>query len=155
MGISEQRLHDEADTIAFGRSLAARFEGGGRIYINGELGAGKTTLCRGILRHFEYSGAVKSPTFTLVESYELPRQTIYHFDLYRLADPDELEYIGIDDYFSPENLCLVEWPQRAADSLPECDLEVTLTIARRERVISLNPTSALGVRACRMIRSRR
>ena len=146
-------LHDEEDTIAFGRLLARQFTSGGRIYIHGDLGAGKTTLCRGIVRHFGYDGAVKSPTFTLVEPYELDKQTIYHFDLYRLGDPNELEYIGVDEYFRARNLCLVEWPERAEETLPQCDLEVRLSISGKSRDIMLLSGTALGEKACQAIAS--
>jgi tRNA threonylcarbamoyladenosine biosynthesis protein TsaE len=131
------RLENEDETVAFGRWLGAALINGGRVYIHGDLGAGKTTLCRGILRCFGYEGAVKSPTFTIVEPYELPDLSVYHFDLYRLADPNELEYLGIDDYFSVGNLCLVEWPERGIDALPECDLEVTLRVVGAGRSLEL------------------
>ncbi len=131
------RLQNEDETVAFGRWLGAALINGGRVYIHGGLGAGKTTLCRGILRCFGYEGAVKSPTFTIVEPYELPDLSVYHFDLYRLADPNELEYLGIDDYFAVGNLCLVEWPERGIDALPECDLEVTLRVVGTGRSVEL------------------
>ncbi|HAK53520.1 MAG TPA: tRNA (adenosine(37)-N6)-threonylcarbamoyltransferase complex ATPase subunit type 1 TsaE [Gammaproteobacteria bacterium] len=133
----QTRLESEIDTIAFGMTLAESLFEGGRIYIKGDLGAGKTTLCRGILRRFGFEGAVKSPTFTLVEPYELPELSIYHFDMYRLSDPSELEYIGVDEYFQPGNLCLVEWPERAQDRLPTGDLEIQLSIIGRSRNVLL------------------
>ena len=154
MPVFKQRLENEVETVAFGRLLGEQLSTGGRVYISGDLGAGKTTLCRGILRCFGHQGAVKSPTFTLVEPYELTRQTIYHFDLYRLGDPNELEYIGIDDYFQPGNLCLVEWSERALDALPQCDLEVTMIIVDRIRLIGLTPCSELGDRICRNLQFR-
>jgi tRNA threonylcarbamoyladenosine biosynthesis protein TsaE len=140
------RLRNERETVAFGRRLGACLGQGGRIYIQGDLGAGKTTLCRGILRQFGYEGAVKSPTFTIVEPYELADLSVYHFDLYRLADPNELEYLGIDDYFAVGNLCLVEWPERGADALPECDLNVTLRVVGKTRSVELRAGTQLGER---------
>ena len=133
----QTRLESEIDTIAFGMTLAESLSEGGRIYIKGDFGAGKTTLCRGILRRFGFEGAVKSPTFTLVEPYELPELSVYHFDMYRLSDPSELEYIGVDEYFHSGNLCLVEWPERAQDRLPTPDLEIQLSISGRSRNILL------------------
>ena len=144
----EVQLKNEGDTIRFGASLGEFLLGGGRVYIKGNLGAGKTTLCRGILRKFGFFGAVKSPTFTLVEPYELETGTIYHFDLYRLADPDELEYIGMDEYFEVCNLCLVEWPERADGKLPGADLEIELILKNRSRDIILRPITYKGKTIC-------
>lgn len=137
-------LKNEKATLAFGARLAAatfQAEGGesgeippgrgvphvgGTIYLQGELGAGKTTLTRGFMRAFGYGGAVKSPTYTLVEPYELERGNIYHFDLYRLADPEEVAYLGTDEYFAPANLCLIEWAERGEKWLPAADLVIEI-----------------------------
>ncbi len=124
-------LSNEADTEAFGAKLAqcilAQYTGDGTaIHISGQLGAGKTTLCRGILRAMGHKGAVKSPTFTLVEPYEINGSSVFHFDLYRLSDPNELDYIGIEEYFGERNLCLIEWPEKAFGSLPRHDLEILI-----------------------------
>lgn len=138
-------LADEAATVAFGEALGqAVGDHGGVIHLQGDLGAGKTTLCRGVLRAFGHQGAVKSPTYTLVEPYELPAATIYHFDLYRLVDPDELELMGIRDYFRPGALCLIEWPERGAGVLPPPDLVAVLVLANGGRRIIVTAKSARG-----------
>lgn len=154
-----QVLPDESATLEFGQRLArATFTNpeqatpdskapgcptvGGTIYLQGDLGAGKTTLTRGVLRGYGYGGAVKSPTYTLVEPYQFPQCNIYHFDLYRLSDPEEVTYLGTDDYFSADNLCLVEWAERGRDTLPAADLVITLSgigTARNLHCRSLTP----------------
>ena len=126
--------------VAFGEQLGQRFAQHTRaltIFLRGDLGAGKTTLSRGILRAFGHTGAVKSPTYTLVEAYEFPARTLYHFDMYRLGDAEELEYMGIRDYFSDNNICVIEWPERGAGVLPEADLVIDITVSGEGRVITL------------------
>ncbi|WP_049723546.1 tRNA (adenosine(37)-N6)-threonylcarbamoyltransferase complex ATPase subunit type 1 TsaE [Gilvimarinus polysaccharolyticus] len=140
-------LADEAATVAFGEHLGgqlAQCSGCVNVHLEGDLGAGKTTLTRGVLRYFGHQGAVKSPTYTLVEGYELPERTVYHFDLYRLGDPEELEYMGIRDYFSDNSLCLIEWPMRGTGILPEPDVVVALKVQAGGRLAMLKAFTATG-----------
>ncbi|UCH54373.1 MAG: tRNA (adenosine(37)-N6)-threonylcarbamoyltransferase complex ATPase subunit type 1 TsaE [Pseudomonadota bacterium] len=113
------------------------------VYLRGVLGSGKTTLVRGMLRGLGYRGTVRSPTFTLLESYTLARP-LHHFDLYRLKDPEELEFLGIRDYLQNDMLCVIEWPERGAPLLPTPDLDVMIAIADMGRQVQL---TALGPRA--------
>jgi tRNA threonylcarbamoyladenosine biosynthesis protein TsaE len=133
-------LADEAATIAYGRELAADLEPGVLVYLTGDLGAGKTTLVRGILRGLGYSGSVKSPTYTLLEPYELPALTVYHFDFYRIGDGRELEFIGIDELMDSQAVKLVEWPERAAGHIPAADIQITLQVENEGRRIEVAVT---------------
>ena len=144
IGRLDIHAQNEDETMRFGRQLAACLGGRGAVHIKGRLGIGKTTLCRAVLRAMGHGGAVKSPTFTLVEPYETDDYTLYHFDLYRLSDPDELEYIGMDDYFRADCLCLIEWPEKAAGKLPQHDLTIVLRGSGNERTISLESNSYYG-----------
>ncbi len=137
---------DEVAMVAFGEALGKASEGRGIIFLEGDLGMGKTTLCRGVLRAFGHRGSVKSPTYTLVEPYDLGGLKLYHFDLYRLADPEELEYLGIRDYFADEELCLIEWPQRGAGWLPVPDLTVSITVEGQGRCIECHAMTQRGRR---------
>ena len=115
-------LANEQQTVAVGEQIGRCLSAGMTVFLEGRLGAGKTTLTRGMLRSFGYSGSVKSPTYTLVEPYEQFITPVYHFDLYRLGDPEELEYMGIREYFDSGSICLVEWPERGLEFLPEPDV---------------------------------
>nr|VFJ86299.1 MAG: tRNA threonylcarbamoyladenosine biosynthesis protein TsaE [Candidatus Kentron sp. LFY]VFJ89400.1 MAG: tRNA threonylcarbamoyladenosine biosynthesis protein TsaE [Candidatus Kentron sp. LFY]VFK13013.1 MAG: tRNA threonylcarbamoyladenosine biosynthesis protein TsaE [Candidatus Kentron sp. LFY] len=119
-----------------GKEIAQDMRKGGIIYLQGELGAGKTTLARGIARAFGITEPIKSPTYTLVESYKAPSLCIYHLDLYRLQDPEELEYIGIRDYFDEKALFLIEWPERGESSIPPADLVISIEVLASGRLVS-------------------
>lgn len=137
-------LPDEAATQASAARLASLCSGGLVIDLHGDLGAGKTTWVRGFLRALGVAEHVKSPTFTVVEPYVAGRRHVYHFDLYRLNDPEELELLGVRDYFAPEHIVLVEWPERGAGVLPEADLHVQLEFAGAGRRMTLRAGTALG-----------
>lgn len=130
-------LPDDAATQALGARLAGQVIGG-TVFLQGTLGAGKTTLVRGWLHALGHAGAVKSPTYTLVEPYRLNDVDVYHFDLYRLSDPEELEMIGGRDYFAHNSLCLVEWPNKGAGLLPVPTLDIELRVVGEARQAHLN-----------------
>lgn len=121
-------LPDEASTLAFSARLAGVLVPGLVIYLRGDLGAGKTTLVRGLLHALGYQGRVKSPTYTLVEQYEAGGLNLRHFDLYRFRDPEEWEAAGFRDEFDGQNICLVEWPEQASGLVPQADVEIIFEI---------------------------
>lgn len=127
-------LKDEAAQLQLATSIASVTPSGSVIYLYGDLGAGKTTLVRGFLKALGFAGNVKSPTYTLVEPYLIDHQQIYHFDLYRLGEPDELEYAGGRDYFDGEAICLIEWPEKAEGYLPVADLVCRLSYQNQSGV---------------------
>jgi len=121
----------------FGARLARGLKGGLVIYLHGELGAGKTTLVRGVMQGLGFSGAVKSPTFTLIEPYAIAGLVIYHIDLYRLDRSEELEAIGIRDYLNPRSVLLIEWPERGHGELPDADARISLSYRKTGRHVEL------------------
>jgi len=140
-------LGDEAATLALGGALAHTLEAGLKIYLTGELGAGKTTLVRGLLRELGYAGRVKSPTYTLLETYNVSSLYLYHFDFYRFAHADDWRDAGFVDEFGGSGVCLVEWPERAGSALPAPDLTIDLAgTPQGGRVAQLRPFSTQGAR---------
>jgi len=135
---------DEDAMISLGAQLAAVRTAGMVVYLNGELGMGKTTFSRGFIRALGHSGAVKSPTYTLVEPYQLVESSVYHFDLYRLNDPEELEFMGIRDYFDGVNICLIEWSEKGVGILPPADLVINIESEGLGRLLSYVATSDIG-----------
>jgi tRNA threonylcarbamoyladenosine biosynthesis protein TsaE len=139
-------LADATATERLGARLSACVAAPFIVYLHGDLGAGKTTLTRGLLRALGHAGPVRSPTYTLVEPYQLACP-VYHFDLYRLGDPEELELLGVRDYFAGDALTLVEWPEQGGGVLPAPDLDLFLTYRGQERSAHLLARSEAGRRA--------
>lgn len=139
-------LPDEAATLALGARLAEALRPGLAIWLVGDLGAGKTTLSRGLVRALGYAGRVKSPTYTLVEIYPFSSFNLYHFDLYRFVDPEEWLDAGFREYFNPESICLVEWPEKGGALLPRPDLEIRLEIDGDGRLARLSGKTEEGRR---------
>lgn len=148
------RLYVEGEEamVALGNAIG-RIVRHGVIFLAGDLGAGKTTLCRGILRARGHHGAVKSPTFTLVEPYDLDDGRLFHFDLYRLGDPEELEYMGIRDYLEPDSLCLIEWPEKGEGLLPDPDWQIAILVEGRGRGVVIMPQTDYGQSALARLRA--
>lgn len=142
-------LNDEAGTIALGAALARVLAPGLTIHLHGELGAGKTTLTRALLHAAGYAGHVKSPTYTLAEPYTVQNGgnplDVFHFDLYRIASPDEFLDAGFREHFNGKNVCIVEWPEQAEPVLPPADIELFLTVAGQGRNVELHALSDKGL----------
>ncbi len=131
-------LQNTEDTEQFGAQLFNTALFRKVIFLRGELGAGKTTLVRGFLRAAGYSGVVKSPTYTLVEEYLIGDRKVFHFDLYRVVEPEELEWVGIRDYFNQDAICFIEWPENGEGFLPESDAVITLETNGVGRILTLD-----------------
>ncbi len=137
-------LAEEADTLALGASLALGAGGGLVLYLSGDLGSGKTTLARGLIRALGHAGPIKSPTYALVEVYELSSIHLYHFDFYRFKNQEEWEDSGFREYFGPDALSIVEWPERAGTSLAPPDLAIRLEFARTGRLARVRSAGERG-----------
>ncbi len=141
-------LANEQATLDCGAHFASVLQPGINIYLHGNLGAGKTTFARGVLRGLGFSGKVKSPTYTLVEPYQLTinKQAVdfYHFDLYRFVDEEEWEATGFREYFNTHSICLVEWPDKAGDLIPQADIDVYLSLAGEGRALELKANTTVG-----------
>jgi tRNA threonylcarbamoyladenosine biosynthesis protein TsaE len=136
-------LPDAAATLELGRALAQVLEPGLIVWLEGDLGAGKTTLARGILRGLGYAGRVKSPTFTLVEAYSFFKLNLYHFDFYRFNDPRELADSGLTELFNETAVCLIEWPEKAS-GLPRADVRIRIRVTDDGRTVDLHADTELG-----------
>jgi tRNA threonylcarbamoyladenosine biosynthesis protein TsaE len=144
---------DELAMLECGAQLVKGLKQGSVLYLTGDLGAGKTTFTRGFLRGLGHIGNVKSPTYTLVEPYEFAHSVVYHFDLYRLQDPEELELLGIRDYFHDKSLVLVEWPSRGEPVLPAPDLTLDISVLGEGRALQFTAFTAKGYDALQQLSS--
>ena len=129
---------------ALGANLGRTLGGGAVVYLHGELGAGKTTLVRGVLRGLGFTGRVRSPTYTLVEGYEIDGRQLFHLDLYRIRNPEELEYLGVRDLDAPDLWVFAEWPERGAGQLPPADLVLNFETREPGRLVRAKPQSTRG-----------
>jgi tRNA threonylcarbamoyladenosine biosynthesis protein TsaE len=134
-------LQNEQDTALFGAELWRILPKKCVVFLKGDLGAGKTTLTRGVLRAAGYQAVVKSPTYTLVEEYSLADGQLFHFDLYRLKDPEELEWIGMSDYLAQQSLCFIEWPELGQGFLPLPDVELSIKTEGEVRRVDVEVVS--------------
>nr|WP_231701740.1 tRNA (adenosine(37)-N6)-threonylcarbamoyltransferase complex ATPase subunit type 1 TsaE [Halopseudomonas salegens] len=137
--------------LALGAELGVALQGHGLVFLHGDLGAGKTTLSRGLIQSLGHRGAVKSPTYTLIEPYELGAVSLYHLDLYRLADPEELEFLGVRDFLDEHSLCLIEWPDKGAGFLPTADLTITIRMTDTGRKVAIQGQSPHGLAVCQRL----
>jgi len=135
---------DEAALVSLAQRLGAAITQGGLIYLSGDLGAGKTTFARALIKAFGVAERIKSPTYSLIESYRSATLSIHHLDLYRIADPGELEWLGLADLLTPDALLLVEWPERAGTALPPADLQIRLSHAGLRRDLVIDASTAMA-----------
>ncbi len=142
--IASCHLKSESVTLALGVKISPILRPGLIIFLKGNLGSGKTTFTRGILRGLGYKGKVKSPTYNLVELYKIYRLYFYHFDFYRFTDPEEWEEAGFREYFNKNSICLVEWPEKAEKLLPIPDIEISFTINEMGRDIEIQAGTEVG-----------
>ncbi len=149
---SSAELQDAAATEQLGAKLAPCLNPGMRIYLRGELGSGKTTLVRGLLRGLGFQGGVRSPSYSLVEPYVVSRLHLYHFDFYRFNNPGELRDAGLAEHFHGDGVCLVEWPERAGEQLPPPDLEIVLSYRGTARTAKIAAATETGVRCLAQLR---
>ncbi|PTN11775.1 tRNA (adenosine(37)-N6)-threonylcarbamoyltransferase complex ATPase subunit type 1 TsaE [Nitrosomonas aestuarii] len=147
-------LANEADTLTLGKKISTVLKPNLIIFLNGNLGAGKTTLVRGILHGLGHQHTVKSPTYNLVEIYKISRLYLYHFDFYRFSDPYEWEEAGFRDYFNANSVCLIEWPEKAAGLLPAADLQINFQILESGRNISIHADTDAGEQCLLCLRHR-
>ncbi len=131
-------IKDEQAMLAAGKELVAQLSPGMLIFFQGDLGAGKTTLVRGVLNAMGHTGSVKSPTYNLVEPYTIEGQVVFHFDLYRLMDAEELEYMGMRDYLNEQSICFVEWPDKGEGLLPSPDILIEIIINGNQRKLLIS-----------------
>ncbi len=140
-------ISTEEEMLALGAAIARACTPGMTIGLHGDLGAGKTVFCRGFLRALGHEGNVKSPTYTLVEPYELASGFVYHFDLYRLSHPDELSFIGLDDYLTKDSIALIEWPEQGKGVLPALDIVCHISIDGDQRAVRFEGATPVGDQA--------
>lgn len=145
-------LRGDAATLSLGAALASALEPGLVVFLRGDLGAGKTTLVRGCLRALGFHEKVKSPTYTLVELYHVSRLDLYHFDFYRFDSPQEWAATGFREYFNPDTVCLVEWPEKAEGQLPLPDIEIWLRIEDAGRTAGIEAQTERGGRCLDRLR---
>jgi tRNA threonylcarbamoyladenosine biosynthesis protein TsaE len=148
----EKDVYGEEAMEDLGEVFSSVLKSGAVVYLEGDLGMGKTTLVRGVLRGLGYQGPVKSPTYTIVEPYDLSGFEAFHFDLYRVADAEELEFMGIRDYFTDGSLCLIEWAEMGRGVLPEADLLVSLSLIHQGRHVSIEAYTEKGNAALSVLR---
>lgn len=140
----DRKVENELAQEELGSWLAGYCDQGLVIYLQGPLGAGKTTFTRGFIRGLGYVGKVKSPTYTLVEEYSLQGRNCFHFDLYRLADPEELEFMGIRDFTLEQDILLIEWPDKGVGFLPAADLIINISYLETGRTVQILANSEKG-----------